>query len=285
MKNNHIRIVLIISCLLSLIIFFININNGSIMAKNINNLKIQNNDIYSYIAHAGGGYKEKTYSNSKEALLNSIQSGYKLIELDLMVTADKYIFASHDLNFYNNICGTKILSIKDLYLKDIKSCNLKNNSIFSILTEVEINKIFLKNKELILITDKIRDYKLLKTKFKFKNRIIVETFSVSDYLYAKYIGIKNPMYYYNGRKINKFFIEIFRPKIISTPINLVQDQNIFLKKFFKKKNLILAYTSNDKNFNERYLNKSISAVYTDFWDINNSKCYLINIKPKLCDKY
>ena len=68
MKNNHIRIVLIISCLLSLIIFFININNGSIMAKNINNLKIQNNDIYSYIAHAGGGYKEKTYSNSKEAL-------------------------------------------------------------------------------------------------------------------------------------------------------------------------------------------------------------------------
>jgi len=235
MKNNHIRIVLIISCLLSLIIFFININNGSIMAKNINNLKIQNNDIYSYIAHAGGGYKEKTYSNSKEALLNSIQSGYKLIELDLMVTADKYIFASHDLNFYNNICGTKILSIKDLYLKDIKSCNLKNNSIFSILTEVEINKIFLKNKELILITDKIRDYKLLKTKFKFKNRIIVETFSVSDYLYAKYIGIKNPMYYYNGRKINKFFIEIFRPKIISTPINLVQDQNIFLKKFFKKK--------------------------------------------------
>ena len=43
-------------------------------------------------------------------------------------------------------------------------------------------------------------------------------------------------------------------------------------------------TSNDKNFNERYLNKSISAVYTDFWDINNSKCYLINVKPKLCDK-
>ena len=56
--------------------------------------------------------------------------------------------------------------------------------------------------------------------------------------YGEY-EIKVPEYY-NGRKLSKFFMNIFRPKIISTPINLVQDQNNFLKKFFKKKNLIFA---------------------------------------------
>ena len=285
MKKKIIKIVVILSFFVSLLIYFINLNNGSLITKKINSLKIQKNKNYSYIAHAGGGLGEKTYTNSKEALINSISLGYKLIELDLMVTADKYIFASHDLEIFNSICHTSILSIKDLYLKDIKKCKLKNNLIFTILTEDEINQVFLENKELILITDKIRDYKLLKKKFNFENRIIVETFSVSDYLYAKLIGIKNPMYYFKGRIINKFFISVFRPKIISISTKLVEEQNNFLKDYLKKKNLIFAFTSNNKQFNDKYLNNSISAVYTDFWDIDNSRCYQLKSKPKLCDKY
>ena len=104
MKKKIIKIVVILSFFVSLLIYFINLNNGSLITKKINSLKIQKNKNYSYIAHAGGGLGEKTYTNSKEALINSISLGYKLIELDLMVTADKYIFASHGLEIFNSIC-------------------------------------------------------------------------------------------------------------------------------------------------------------------------------------
>ena len=34
------------------------------------------------IAHAGGGIEGKVYTNSKEAVLNSLNNGYRFIELD-----------------------------------------------------------------------------------------------------------------------------------------------------------------------------------------------------------
>ena len=47
-----------------------------------------NSKDYKYIAHAGGGIEGKIYTNSLEAITNSINLGYKLIEIDLRETND-----------------------------------------------------------------------------------------------------------------------------------------------------------------------------------------------------
>jgi glycerophosphoryl diester phosphodiesterase len=49
-----------------------------------------------YIAHAGGSYLGKTYSNSIAALDRSYQAGYRLFEVDLNLTTDNEIVLLHD---------------------------------------------------------------------------------------------------------------------------------------------------------------------------------------------
>lgn len=58
-----------------------------------------------YVAHAGGGYEDSVYSNTKEAILNSIDNGFNFIEIDLILTSDDKLVCSHgwDKNTYEAI--------------------------------------------------------------------------------------------------------------------------------------------------------------------------------------
>ncbi|MEM6783472.1 MAG: glycerophosphodiester phosphodiesterase family protein [Bacteroidota bacterium] len=50
------------------------------------------------VAHAGGGLDGQTYTNSMEALDQSIARGFVYIELDLLFTTDGYLVCLHDWN-------------------------------------------------------------------------------------------------------------------------------------------------------------------------------------------
>ena len=58
-----------------------------------------------FIAHAGGGFKDITYSNSKESVIKSIEKGFKYIELDLLETSDGFIVAAHDWKTFKKNCS------------------------------------------------------------------------------------------------------------------------------------------------------------------------------------
>ena len=58
-----------------------------------NNVDLSDNRYY--IAHAGGSIDGYTYTNSQEALLQSIASGYQYIELDLHEDADGKLICMH----------------------------------------------------------------------------------------------------------------------------------------------------------------------------------------------
>lgn len=51
----------------------------------------------------------------------------------------------------------------------------------TLLTGKDIHELMLKNKDWILITDKIKDFSLLEREIPIKNRIIVEVFNKFDY--------------------------------------------------------------------------------------------------------
>ena len=64
---------------------------------------------HHYIAHAGGAIDGIRYTNSKEAILNSISKGAKYIELDLSLTRDGKLVAVHDWHWFNELTNTDSL--------------------------------------------------------------------------------------------------------------------------------------------------------------------------------
>ena len=274
-----------------LYIIFINVNNGQKISTNFHkNLKNYNFST-SFIAHAAGGIDGKTYTNSLEAINNSIDNGFKLIELDLLVTDDGKIVAQHDFRLLEAICKKDFFYDKEkknrkiILFSEIVNCNKIFDDKYTLLKENQIIEIFESNKNLILITDKIDNYKLINKKFKFQDRLIVEVFNIQDYLRAKINGIKNPMFLFTDGRRNYLYTIFFNIKLISISTANTAKYDNFLKYLFRNKVSIFSFSSNSLEFNQKYIGKTITGVYTDFWDIKSFSCTEINKNPKACTSY
>ncbi|MBR3628323.1 MAG: hypothetical protein IKN42_05720, partial [Elusimicrobia bacterium] len=165
------------------------------------------------IAHACGQIDDKTDTNSLEAIIKSINNGYKFIEIDLCLTKDNEIVAMHDFKKFNKMTNTT----NDFYnVKEIKKQKIYNK--YTPLTAEDINQIFTTNKDLFLVTDKIEDYDILLKNFKFTDRMIVEVFSIDDYKKALKKGILYPALCFCSNDLIKDIIK-YNVKIVTTHID------------------------------------------------------------------
>ena len=222
---------------------------------------------YKFIAHAGGGIKNLKYTNSLEAIYNSIQIGYKLIEIDLIETSDNKLVGAHDWDHFRSISNCCKDSKKPA-LKDFK-----NYKIYNDLTTVDynkINEIFSKNKDLILVTDKTNNFDLINTLFTFDDkRIIVEVFGRENYFRAIKNNIKNPMYSANIHELD--FIKKYNIKLIALHSkDFISNKKIY-KELSDNGTVIFIYSTNDIKFVEQNKN-IIGSFYTDFIDFKNNLC-------------
>lgn len=261
------KIVIFLLIIISLCVLFL------IKISYFSSSKKINFDKLNFIAHAGGGYKNVIYSNSMESVLKSIKDGFKFIELDILSTEDNYLVAAHDWKNFKKNCFNhqNYIDSKPLNYEKFNNCDYKKNSInFTQLNEDQIKKIFLSDKSLYLVTDKIRDYKILSKKLPFVERIIPETFSVKDYIFAKYYGFQNPIFPF--KKYNFLIGKILNIKLINISYTDFIKYEKEVHGLFDKGINIYVYTSNDENFIKKNIKQKISGVYTDFWDINLNKC-------------
>lgn len=227
----------------------------------------------SFIAHAGGGFKDVTYSNSRESVIESIQKGFKLIELDLLETSDGFIVAAHDWKTFKENCLDFKGQVDNnpITYQEFNECNYQINSInFTKLNEENINKIFNNNTDLYLVTDKIRNYKLLSKKFSFKERIIPEIFTIYGYISSKFYGFERPIFPF--KKYNFFVQKFFNVRLINISYKDFIKNKEKVTNLFNKGLEIYVYTSNDKTFIENNINKNITGIYTDFWNFNMKRC-------------
>ena len=144
------------------------------------------------IAHAGGAFNGQIYLNSKEAVENAIKNGFHYIELDLLETSDGDLVAAHDWKMFHQLTGfsTQEHPITQKEAQERKI--LKNQTV---LTSKEIHDIFMSNPTLYLVTDKIQNIDLLNKKFgDFKDRIIVEVFSIERYKEVQEKGFFHPAF-------------------------------------------------------------------------------------------
>ena len=233
---------------------------------------------YNFIAHAGGGIDGLAYTNTVDAIYNSIENNYRLIELDLLVTDDDMIVASHDWKSFKNYCKKYIEKKESYSYKDVRKCNnnLEKNNEYQLADEYFIRQILntygeMPN-EVTFVTDQIQDFKLLKKKFKgYESRIIVEAHSILNYLIAKKYFPLVALTYNDGRRY-KYFVKFFNIDLIVIRSSLIEKYKNELEEMLKNKKIVFSNTTNNKKFINKYLGKNVTAFYTDFWDIKNNKC-------------
>lgn len=230
-----------------------------------------------FIAHAGGAMIENhqhfTYTNSKEALLQSIDEGFKFIELDLMLDSDGEIFAAHDYEHFYKITNAKFEDKNALQSPPSKDY-LKKAKIygrFSVLDKEAINAIFMENENIFLVTDKLNDFEALNTQFSgFKDRIIIEAFGVSNYFKARKMGFKYAMLSTNDINLAKSF----NIPMIAAHTSILQSQKGIeeAQDFIANGGCIMLFSSNEKAFIDKHKGKSVTQFYVDNYDIKQNRC-------------
>ncbi|NAZ47392.1 hypothetical protein GL178_14445 [Vibrio toranzoniae] len=138
------------------------------------------------IAYAGGGINGLKYTNSLEAMEQSIEHGFKMIELDLLISSDGRIVAVHDWKSFHvmtNSNNTGPISSKEFESKIIydKYTTLNISTAIDILDENDV----------VLVTDKVKNLALLSNYIIDKDKSIIEVFSMDKYNEAIELGFNN----------------------------------------------------------------------------------------------
>lgn len=234
-------------------------------------------DSQSFIAHAGGAIiyegKPYTYSNSKEALLQSINNGYTFIELDLMLDSDGQIFGEHDYKHFYGITNAP----KDLIDSNSPPSKdyIKQAKIYGILTPLtrdSINEIFAHNPQVFLVTDKLNDFEAIATQLDFQERILVEVFGLDNYYKARKAGIKYPMLSTNDFRLAK---TLGIPMVAAHTGALKDEKTAQLaQEYIANGGCIMMFSTNEQSFIKQHLGVRASKFYTDFWDLQSKDCAL-----------
>ncbi|MEZ8410197.1 glycerophosphodiester phosphodiesterase family protein [Vibrio splendidus] len=138
------------------------------------------------IAHAGGGINGLKYTNSLEAMEQSIEHGFKMVELDLLISSDGRIVAVHDWKTFHemtNSNNTGSISSKEFESKIIYD----KYKTLNISTAIDI----LDKNDVVLVTDKIKNLVLLSKYIIDKDKSIIEVFSIDKYNEAIDLGFNN----------------------------------------------------------------------------------------------
>ncbi|MFS1421226.1 glycerophosphodiester phosphodiesterase family protein [Vibrio splendidus] len=138
------------------------------------------------IAHAGGGINGLKYTNSLEAMEQSIEHGFKMVELDLLISSDGRIVAVHDWKSFHemtNSNNTGSISYKEFESKIIYD----KYKTLNISTAIDI----LDENDVVLVTDKIKNIALLSKYIIDKDKSIIEVFSTDKYNEAIELGFNN----------------------------------------------------------------------------------------------
>lgn len=145
------------------------------------------NDRVDYIAHAGGAIDGYVYTNTLEAVENSISHGAKYIELDLRTTSDGYLVATHDWKTFAEQSG--IDASPDNPPSYETFVNSKIYGKYTPMTYALIDSVFKANKDLVLVTDKIRDAGVVDQYLHdIRDRVIVECFSRAQFDECRRLG-------------------------------------------------------------------------------------------------
>lgn len=149
--------------------------------------------IQTVVAHGGGMYREFETSNSVEALINSIENGVQLIELDLSLSRDGKIIMLHDWD------RTVEHYLGDRFDKKLYQSQFEGMNIFGILEPLtfdKLTKILTQYPQVKIITDTKEDTlaileEISKQYPDYQNRMIPQIYAYDELEPVKEMGYED----------------------------------------------------------------------------------------------
>lgn len=210
------------------------------------------------IAH-GGGVGPFLYTNSAEAFADSLNKGFKFIELDILKTKDRHLLAAHDWRHFCEITGTK--SEPETLEAALQ---LRINGTQKPLSGNRVHTLMLQHPEIILVTDKISDFELLLQEIPLPGRMIVEVFSPQDYVRALKAGILYPAFCISHSIALQQAIEHQYP-IVTISAELFLQHLDTMRQLHRQKVCIMVYGTEEldtQQFIREHSGISASMIYT-----------------------
>ncbi len=219
------------------------------------------------VGHASGGIESMRYTNSLEALTQTINSGVKVIEVDFNYTNDKELVCYHTL--YDLHCDVK----NDISFIDFMSLRIQGR--YSPMTFEDVVNIMRQNPHIYIALDtKYSDliemvedvYNRCKDK-DILNRLIIqlyypnqkekiqEIYDFPNMLFAPYKYSENP---YDTLKV------CYRENINAVVVNY-KSWSFEVFRLFKEKGInVYTYTVNREDIADKLLSNGVYGIYTDF---------------------
>ena len=224
-----------------------------------------------YIAHAGGVSLGYLISNSMEALIDSAERGYKLIEVDIMITTDGRYILNHDWEYM----GNRVVFAENSPVDYKTFSEYKIYNKFTTVSLEDLIEFLDKYKNVRIITDtKDNDYSVLyyiSTSYKeYMNRFIPQVYAFEDYDAIKAIGYNDiiitlyKMPYNIKTDADKIYEQAkkLQPYAITVSDELLISKD-YISKLHTSEIKYFVHTINDRSRAEELHSYGIRGVYTD----------------------
>ena len=222
-----------------------------------------------YIAHAAGEINGIPSTNSIQALDANYKKGFRLFELDIIETSDGEYVAAHDWRMWSRFTdySGELPVSKEEFLKH------KIYGKYDTMDMQAINTWFGAHKDAILITDKVSDPLNFARQFKYRDRLIMELFSVMAIEEAARHGIapmisQAPLNNIKGDKIA--YLKTNNVKHAAISRRIIRNNIGLLKKLRANDIKVYVYNVNfDPGKDEKYVLKNeiglVYGMYADKW--------------------
>jgi hypothetical protein len=221
------------------------------------------------VAHAGGGYKGKAYTDSIEALEHNSKF-YRNFEIDFSWTSDSNLVCLHDWDesfkssFNLQQSGKRTLSD---FLRLVKTRSKVENCTLQSLADW-----LKKNKHAYIVTDIKEDNiraleKIAKEYPSLQNRFIPQVYQPIEYYQAKALGFKDiiwTLYTYGGSDQSVLsHIDNMDLLALTMPRDRA-DKGLAKLAYDRTGVLSYVHTVNDQSEMNKYLALGVNQIYTDF---------------------
>ena len=222
-----------------------------------------------YIAHAGGGIDNLTYTNCLEALNLNYKLGHRLFEIDFSWTSDNKLIALHDWEKGYTKLFNEVIN-KPLDYSTI--INKKMINKYTILTLPILSEWLKNHPDAYIITD-IKDRNVEGLKYiadNYKNdisRYIPQIYFIKEYDEVKNLGFQNIILtlYLNSRSPKTLAEFVDNNKLFALTMHLEKKYfNEILYLMEERNQFVYVHTFNDKEQVEKILTSAVDGVYTDF---------------------
>ncbi|WP_157892977.1 glycerophosphodiester phosphodiesterase family protein [Marinicella sediminis] len=221
------------------------------------------------IAHAGGGYLDTAYTNSIDALNQSYERGFRLIEMDFSWTADEQLVCLHDWeSTHKKLFGNK--PAEPLSLQAFEQ-QLAAHPHWQVCTAATLAVWLAVHADVRIITD-IKHHnlkgirKLITDHPQIKAQLIPQFYQPQEYQQLRELGFVDLiwiLYQYKGSK--QSVVELSQDmELMAVSMRSRQAKSRTLQKLRKKHRLFVYTINQSRTLEKLHLRYGVSGFYSDF---------------------